>query len=196
MTQSHHNLLDQLLPLVPFDGWSDHALREAAAKAGVKPLQLRRLCPKGALSCIDAFFDREDESLKIVAPSLDGKRVPEKIESLILHRLERFAKHREAVRRAVAQLALPWNAVLGATILYRTVDVIWRLAGDNATDFNFYTKRATLAGVYSSTLLYWLNDESDDMTDTQAFVKRRLADVAAFGKKKKIFKERFNSMIY
>ena len=93
--------------------------------------------------------------------------------------------HREAVRRAVATKILPWNAGPTGSALYRTVDLLWRLAGDHATDFSFYTKRVTLAGIYGSTLLYWLSDESDHQADTKAFLKRRLQNVADFGRWKK-----------
>jgi ubiquinone biosynthesis protein COQ9 len=104
-------------------------------------------------------------------------------------RLELLQPHREAVRRGIAFLALPANVALGTRLLYRTVDAIWYAAGDTATDYNFYTKRALLAGVYASTLLYWLDDASDGYADTWAFLDRRIADamripqaVGRFGK--------------
>ena len=52
-------------------------------------------------------------------------------------------------------------------------------AGDRSTDFNFYTKRGLLAGVYAATTLYWLDDRSPGFEATQAFLDRRLADVMA-----------------
>ena len=93
-------------------------------------------------------------------------------------RFEIVAPWREAVRRALSVLAMPPHAALGLRLVYETVDGIWYAAGDTATDFSFYTKRATLAGVYGATLLYWLDDRSDGFADTQAFLDRRLADVA------------------
>ena len=67
-------------------------------------------------------------------------------------------------------------------LLYRTVDAIWYAAGDTSADFNFYTKRATLAGVFSSTLFYWLNDRSEGNEATWAFLDRRIDDVMRFEK--------------
>jgi ubiquinone biosynthesis protein COQ9 len=75
-------------------------------------------------------------------------------------------------------LALPTNAGQSARTLYRTVDAMWRAAGQQDTDFSFYTKRATLAAVYSATLLAWMADTSSDMEATEAFLDRRLRDVA------------------
>ncbi|HWA50980.1 MAG TPA: COQ9 family protein, partial [Dongiaceae bacterium] len=84
---------------------------------------------------------------------------------------------REAIKSACSFLAMPQNAALALKLLYRTVDAMWYAAGDTATDFNFYTKRALLAGVYSSTVLYWLNDRSADCADTWAFLDRRIEEV-------------------
>ena len=104
-----------------------------------------------------------------------------RIKRALALRFEVVAPWREAVRRALSVVALPPHAVLGMRLLYDTVDGIWYAAGDASTDFSFYTKRATLAGVYTATLMYWLEDRSDDFADTIAFIDRRLADVARLG---------------
>jgi ubiquinone biosynthesis protein COQ9 len=110
-------------------------------------------------------------------PGLASLRTRERVALAIRLRLEANAGHREAIRQALSFLALPTNAPLGAKCLYRTVDAIWYAAGDKATDFSFYTKRGLLAGVYSATVLYWLNDRSEGAADSWAFLDRRIADV-------------------
>ena len=80
-----------------------------------------------------------------------------------------------AVRRAAAVLALPRHAGLAARCTARTVDAIWHAVGDRAADFSWYTKRATLAAIYTATTLYWLRDTSEDDAATLAFLDRRLA---------------------
>jgi ubiquinone biosynthesis protein COQ9 len=85
--------------------------------------------------------------------------------------------HKEAIRRAVAVLALPGNARTAAAITARTVDAIWHAAGDRSADFSWYTKRAILTGIYAATLLFWLRDSSDSDADTNAFLDRRLRGV-------------------
>jgi ubiquinone biosynthesis protein COQ9 len=89
---------------------------------------------------------------------------------------------REAVRRALAILAMPQNVPLALRIGWRTADLMWRIAGDTSTDFNHYTKRMTLGAVYGSTLLVWLDDQSDGWTETAAFLDRRIDDVMRFEK--------------
>jgi ubiquinone biosynthesis protein COQ9 len=112
---------------------------------------------------------------------VDNLRVAERVALAVNIRLEIVEPWREAVRHALAVLALPQHAVLGLRLLYETVDGIWYAAGDSATDFSFYTKRATLAGIYTATVLYWLEDRSPGFADTRAFLDRRLADVARIG---------------
>ena len=113
-----------------------------------------------------------------------GLKIRDRIKGAVRIRLERHAGEREAVRRALAVLSLPFNAGLALKLLYKTVDAMWYAAGDTSTDFNFYTKRATLAGVYSSTLLYWLNDRSPGSEATWAFLDRRIDDVMKIEKLK------------
>ena len=104
-------------------------------------------------------------------------RVRDRIALAVKARLQRNTGHREAIKSACSFLAMPHNALLALRLLYRTVDAMWYGAGDNATDFNFYTKRALLAGVYSTTVLYWLNDKSAGCADSWAFLDRRIDEV-------------------
>src|SRR5205809_7791049 len=113
---------------------------------------------------------------------LAALKVRERIKLAVRLRIEQTVGGRESVRRGLALLALPFNAPLALRLLYRTVDAIWYAAGDTSTDFNFYTKRATLAGVFSSTLLYWLNDRSEGSEATWSFVDLRIDDVMRFEK--------------
>jgi ubiquinone biosynthesis protein COQ9 len=109
-------------------------------------------------------------------------KVRERIAAGVRARLAVLAPHREAARRALAVLAQPQNAALGLKLVYRTVDAIWYAAGDTATDYNFYTKRALLAAVYGATMLYWLEDRSPDGAETEAFLARRLGEAMALPK--------------
>jgi ubiquinone biosynthesis protein COQ9 len=185
-------ILEHILILAPFDGWSEHTMAQAAKRANLDKKAAKLTFPGGISDCLDYFFASEDDELAHAFPvaALAAKRMPERIETLVMAKLERFSAHREAVRRAVASRALPWNVPGTLHSLYRTIDLMWKLAGDTSTDFSYYTKRATLAALYSSTLLYWLNDNSKNTEGTRQFLKRRLADIAAFGKKKKAFKEK------
>jgi len=173
-------LLKATLPHVPFDGWTRTALQAGARDAGVEPALADNAFPGGMAELLEFYHGQADiEMVRALEahPDLAALKTREKVALAIRLRLEANAGHREAIRQALSFLALPANAPLGAKCLYRTVDAVWYAAGDKATDFSFYTKRGLLAGVYSATVLYWLNDKSDGFADTWTFLDRRIADV-------------------
>ena len=172
-------LLAAMLPHVPFDGWSAKSLNLAAADCGYDSGIAMRAFPGGAAEVLDFWVAETDADMLRVLEGRDlaAMKVRERVKLAVLTRLELVAPHREAVRRALTLEALPQHAPRALKQLYRTVDAIWYAAGDTATDFNFYTKRMLLAGVYATTLMHWLDDKSEGFAGTAAFLDRRLADV-------------------
>ncbi len=172
-----------LAPRVPvhaaFDGWSEAALAMAAGELGVPADRARLAFPGGAADMVDGWFDAIDVAMARAFPPerIAALKIRERIRELILFRLAEVQPNKEALRRALAILALPQNTALAARLAWRTVDRVWRLAGDRATDFNHYSKRAILLGVYGSVTLVFLSDEDAGMAETRAFLDRRLADV-------------------
>ncbi len=177
-------ILNAALMHVPFDGWSDAALATGAADAGVEQRLVSALFPRGAIDAIALHSRLADTEMVSAFHALP--EAPQKIHlairALVLSRLELANQNKDAVRRALTMLALPAHAKLSAELLYGTVDAMWRAAGNTDTGFSFYTRRATLAAVYSATLLAWLADNSGDMGKTVAFLDRRLANLAAMPK--------------
>src|SRR5271170_6583338 len=177
---------------IPFDGFTDKVLATAAAEAGVDKGARARLFPGGPLDLVEAISDMFDKEMdaELAKAKLGTMKVRARIAKAVKTRLDILRPHKEAARRAAAFLTLPPHAARGATLLYRTVDAMWRAAGDTSTDFNFYTKRAILAGVYSATLMRWFNDTSEDESETDAFLARRIDDVMRFEKLKAQVRER------
>lgn len=177
-------LLLALLPNVPFDGWTRAAMRAAAVKAAIDLAELPLLFPAGPRDAAAWFSDWADRQTvaELKRRRTGALKIRERIAAGVLTRLDILLPHREAVRRALSLLAAPTNVPLAGKLLYDTVDTIWHAAGDRSTDFNFYTKRGLLAAVYAATTLYWLDDRSDDMQATAAFLDRRLAEVLAIPK--------------
>ena len=167
-----------------FDGWTQAAVDSAAAQIGVDPLQARLAMPKGQAAMIDTYIQEVDRALEayFTPERLAGMKIREKIRGLVWRRLEIMGPAREAVRRGLAVLAMPQNVPLALRISWRSADIMWRIAGDTSTDFNHYTKRITLGAVYGSTLLAWLDDQTEDWADTAAFLDRRIDDVMKFEK--------------
>lgn len=164
---------------VPFDGWVEAALLRGATDAGCDAATAHRLFPQGATDLITCHSHYADRRMleELAKRDLDSMKIRQRIATAVRVRLEQNVAHREAIRRALSLLTLPQNTGLALRLLYRTVDAMWHAAGDTATDHNFYTKRGLLAGVYSATLMCWLNDSSDGFATTWAFLDRRIAEV-------------------
>ena len=171
-------LLQAALAHVPFDGWSQTTFDAAAQDFGISPDLAKAACPRGALDLAVAFHkDGDARLLEILAKTdLAAMRIRERVTFAVRSRIEVIAD-KEVVRKGTVLFALPQNAAMGAGLIWGTADAIWTALGDMSEDVNWYTKRAILSGVYSSSVLYWLGDESPDQQATWAFLDRRIVDV-------------------
>ena len=167
-----------------FDGWGDAARDMAADGAGIDRDVAALAFRGGAVDMIDAWFAEIDQAMVAAVPGVATLKVRERIAALVEARLTAMAADRESLRRALAILALPQNLARAARLGWRTVDLIWRTAGDTATDYNHYTKRAILLAVYGTTITVFLDDESEDVADTRAFLARRIEGIMRFEKAK------------
>jgi len=178
-------LLDAILGHVPFDGWSEAAFRAAISETGVEPAVARGVCPRGAVDLALAYHERGDREMvrRLRGADLETMRFRERVAAAVRFRLEAIGD-KEAVRRGATLFALPMYAADGARAVWGTADLIWDTLGDTSDDVNWYTKRATLSGVYSSTVLYWLGDESPGNERTWTFLDRRIENVMQIEKAK------------
>lgn len=191
------DLVKAMLSHVPFDGWTWKAMEQGAVdinfekniteKQRIKIYKLH--FNNGGIDFIKLFVEIVDKAVEKDFISLDKKpeRIPEKIKKLILMRLNYCIPYKESIRSSLSLMAFPKNSKKSMKILYNTCNSIWRLAGDKSTDFSFYTKRFSLAGVYTSTLLYWLDDVSLNQLETERFLDRRLQDISMISKIKNPF---------
>lgn len=178
-------VLDAALAHVPFDGWSEATFRAAIAESGAPPALARALFPRGAVDLALAWHDRGDAAMvaRLESADLADMRFRDRIATAIRYRIEAIGD-KEVVRRGATLFALPQHAGDGARAVWRTCDLIWTTLGDTSDDVNWYTKRATLSGVYSGVLLFWLGDTSDDSNATWEFLDRRIDEVMRIEKLK------------
>lgn len=179
------SLARAVLSLVPFDGWSLRALMRAAREDGLSAQEALILFPRGVQDVVRVLNQSFDAQMLTACPAddLEQMRVRERIAALVMARLMVMEPHRLAVKCGLSWFALPDRNFDAAQVLYRTLDAIWIAAGDRSDDYNFYSKRMILAVVYSTTLLYWLDDSSPDYEQTRAFLSRRIADSLKIGGK-------------
>ena len=173
-----------------FDGWTPAALDLAAAATGIDPAVARLAFPGGAVDMIDAWFGHVDTAMlaNLSPETLSAMKIRVRITALVQARIDLMAADLDALRRALAVLALPQNIARAARLDWRAADAMWRAAGDTATDFNHYSKRAILGAVYAATIMAMLADESEDRADTRGFLDRRIEGIMKFEK----FKARFS----
>ncbi len=169
-----------------FDGWTDAAVAAAAEAQGVDPALARFAFDGGAMAMITAWIARIDADMAEQLPQVQLSNLPirERIRRLVQFRLDAQLGKEEALRRAMAIMAMPQNVAVAARLGWSSADKMWRLAGDTATDYNHYTKRLTLAAIYAATLSVFANDSSEDHADARAFLERRIDGVMKFEKAK------------
>lgn len=179
------NLVQEAVKIVPFEGWSTEVLRKAAEQAGYNPTYAQMMLVEGVDEIVDFFFIQQDVALQeaIKQLPLATMRVRDRIGEAVWQRLLLNEPYQLAIKKTLPYLAMPWRWRLKQRILWRCVDLIWHEAGqDQSIDYNYYTKRGLLAGVYSASLLYWLADNSAQYKDTKEFISRRIDDVMQIAK--------------
>jgi ubiquinone biosynthesis protein COQ9 len=190
-------VVQEAMKEVPFSGWTINVLREACYTCGVED-QMSILFPDGINSLVEAYCQYLDEEMlkRCLAEDLTEMRVHQKVKFAILKRLEVMMRYKAVASKTVSFLAFPMHAALATRTTWRVVDVIWReVVKDKSTDFNYYTKRGLLAGVYVSTLIYWLADDSPEHEATERFLEARIRNVLTIGKGIHQIKEKAKSFI-
>ena len=189
-------VLEAALKRAADEGFTEAMLSAAGKDASTGAEMLAHIFPQGPASVVEFFSQCSDAAMeKVLADkNLSEMKVRERISTAVLARIDAIRPHKEAARRAAAFLLMPAHAPLGMKLLYQTVDAMWRAAGDTSTDFNFYTKRAILSAVYSSTLMRWFNDASQDEIATHEFLAARIENVMQFEKFKAEMRERTKGM--
>ena len=170
-------ILAEALPQIPKTGISEATLQAAGAKAGIKSAELKAAFPNGPASLAEAFSHWADARMEERVRGTQPERLRDRVSNAVRARIEVLVPHKQAARRASAFLALPQNAPLAAKLMMRSVDRMWRAAGDRASDFSYYTKRALLSGVYGATFVYWLSDSSEGHAETWKFLDHRIDNV-------------------
>ena len=182
LSPMQNRLLDAIEPHVIFDGWSEDAFKMAIADSGLSEADARAACPRGATDLAVAYHQRGDAAMveQMQAADLASMRYSERVAAAIRFRLE--VVDRDMVRRGMTLFSMPHLAPIGTQLVWGTADLIWETLGDTSDDINWYSKRAILSGVYTSTVLFWLGDTTPGFSATWEFLDRRIADVMQFEK--------------
>lgn len=179
-------ILNAALKIAPFEGWTALTLKRAVREAGY-PQGSDALYFEDGIGEILSFWSTQLDSqaeAEIAKLDLNALKIRERVTQGVLARLEAIGNHQEAARRASSRLILPDLAATGMRQAWQSADMIWRAIGDTSTDANYYSKRAILATVISTTLPVWLSDQSDNKAQARAFLDARIENVMGFEKLK------------
>ncbi len=186
-------ILNMALQNAAFDGWTWNMVCMSAIEAGHSKNTAIAVFPEKMVGVLDHFADWADremiEALKDI--DQDNMRVCDRIRTAVITRFETLAPHKEAMRDSLNFWLWPARKPRALKITWRTADVIWNWAGDTASDYNHYTKRGLLSGVIASATIFWLNDASEDIEKTKAFLDRRIENVMKLGRVVQVVKKRF-----
>jgi ubiquinone biosynthesis protein COQ9 len=176
--------LDAMLPLVPLYGWTTRALAESLKQGGADESDAAWRFPGGAPEMVESFFALSlERAVARATPDIAGEmRLGKRVRAVVASLLAELAVNKDATRRAMSWLILPRQAGLSARLMATLVDGVWHAAGDQSSDFSWYTKRASLAAIMLPTLLFWLNDVDFDNETTLAFLDRRFEGLAGIGR--------------
>ena len=189
-------LLLAMLKHVPFDGWSWCALKAGMADLNKDPDDIRFIFPNGPIDAARHFGIYFDGimSKTVKEKSIDAMPVREKIKFIVETRLELFSPFKESIRCLLSFLSLPGNKSVAFQLTFKAVDEMWYLAGDQSTDYNYYSKRTLLTGVYGSTILYWLSDNDDQFLATRNFLERRINNITIIPRVKRALSDKLGSI--
>lgn len=187
VTKVRDEIIRSALPDVMFDGWSWAVVCSAAAKAGYSEGVGRAVFPSRMTDVLDAFADLADREMLAMLLEHDPKEISvrERIKTALMARFRFLEAHQDALRQSVKFWAVPSRKARAAKIVWRTADRIWIYAGDEARDYNHYTKRGLLSGIIVSATLFWLNNNGDaqeTLDSLEGFIDRRIANVMQLGR--------------
>ena len=172
---------------IPFDGWNEKIFSTVANDLKIPIGEIHALFSNNYIDLLKLYLDDSEnrmlkDSKKI---NFSNMKISKKIYEIIVFRIKKNLNNKQLIRKTFIALSHPKNSLLGMSSLYKTIDNIWFVAGDDSSDFNYYTKRLILAGIYTSVLLFWLNDDSKDLKKTENFLKKQLKKTLFIGKIKK-----------
>jgi len=182
--QIRDRILEQALPEIAFDGWTWDVAEAAAIACGYDKTMAKAVFPAGLSDFVAHLSDWTDRKMMDSLTSIDisEMRIRDRIHLGVMTRIEILEPWREALRRAMTYWSVPHRSLQAGRIVWRSADRIWVWAGDTATDYNHYTKRALLASVITTTTLAWLKDDRGNLASVESFLDRRIENVMTLGK--------------
>ncbi|NXS51483.1 COQ9 protein, partial [Brachypteracias leptosomus] len=182
--QLQHRILAAALDFVPEHGWTAEAIAEGAKSLGLSVAAAGMFHSDGSelvlhfvAECNTRLAELlEQEQKRVQLGEAEKKPTDQFLREAVEARLRMLIPYIEKWPQALSILLLPHNIPSSLNLLSTMIDDILHYAGDQSTDFNWYTRRAVLTGIYNTTELVMMQDSSPDFEDTWRFLENRVTD--------------------
>ena len=174
------------------NGLTKNCLENISKKYGLNTDETDLLFPQGNIDLIKFALEQLNNDLEVYCRQIDLIRLPihKRIRKVLLSKISLMNKDKSFYRSIFLNLLIPKKNFSLSNQLYNSVDQIWFIAGDSSTDFNFYTKRLILSGIYSRVILFFFNNNNqEELENILDESLKRVSKIPEIKSKLKIFKD-------
>lgn len=185
--EKYHSLKVQfvqtLAKLLVFNEWNDKLLADTETECGFVKGYCHIIFPEGIREIVDFFESWQDQKmLELLSQQETPIKIRDRIDLALKIRIKDGIAKLVHLRNR-SYFAVPSNSIFATKTAFRTCDLIWRYAGDKSIDYNYYTKRGLLLSVYITSILYYIQDESEDNIDTDKYITKSLSNIITISSK-------------
>ena len=181
-------ILEASKKILMIRSWDEKSLSLISKKTNISANEINLLFPNAFFDLIIFSLDQINIELERKFQTYNILRFPLhlRIKKILMHKFNLMNKNKKFYNKIFFNLLLPSKNQFKLKQLYKSVDIIWYIAADNSTDFNFYTKRMILAGIYIRLMLFFFNN--NDLIKLEELLDKDLKRVLKIPKLKAKFK--------
>ena len=177
------SFLQALVEKVEIEGWGEQIIEEVCLELDLDKKHYHIWFPQGTKEILDFLENKYDqEMLEVMKDSNQQQGVTNKIAYALKLRICDTSRSKMLSIKNSQFYINPVNAAGALKSSWRTVDRIWQYAGDKSVDFNYYSKRNLLHGVYLSCQTHYNLDKSENNIKTREFIDKSLSTVVESAK--------------
>lgn len=190
--ENKEKILEKFLEIAAIDGWNKESLIKAVESCKIKKEFCDLIFENGLFDLNDFYINSYNQKSLELAGNLDGKKIREKITALLFARFQVEKNHKLALQRLINFYLNPKNFLsleIGPRPLFYSLkdcfkisDFMWKSINDSSTDFNFYSKRLTLAKIIFRSLFIFVKDNSENQEKTRDFINSEIEKIMKFEK--------------
>ena len=187
-----NTLLEEFLASLNANRWTNSNYLSVVSKSAISDIIWNSNFPLDLKDLTIFFINKSLE--KIELPTRDQfieMNTQARLEIILLSYLNQFKDNKLIIKRLIKYFKSTESFTTSPESIYLISDKFWNLIEDTSVDFNFYTKRFILMSVIVPTILFWVEDESENSLNTNEYIKKCFNRSMKIGKIKNKIKEVF-----